>query len=61
MHPGPVPDCLQQLTQVEEMLIARACPIMSVYCKHGGQGRALCLRMYIGVFVVVASLSVLIL
>ena len=37
MHPGPVPDCLQRLTQVEEMLIARACPIMSVYCKHGGQ------------------------
>ena len=37
MHPGPVPHCLQQLTQVEEILIARACPIMSVYCKHGGQ------------------------
>ena len=25
------------LAQVEEMLIARACPIMSVYRKHGGQ------------------------
>ena len=37
MHPGSVPPCLQQLSQVEEMLIARACPIMSVYHKHGGQ------------------------
>ena len=37
MHPGPVPPCLQDLTQVEEMLIARACPIMCVFHKHGGQ------------------------
>ena len=37
MDPGRVPQCLQQMTQVEEMLIARACPIMSVYRKHGGQ------------------------
>ena len=37
MHPGDVPPCLQGLTQVEEMLIARACPIMRVYRKHGGQ------------------------
>ena len=37
MHPGDVPSCLQGLTQVEEMLIARACPIMCIYRKHGGQ------------------------
>ncbi len=37
MHPGPVPPELTGLTQVEEMLIARACPIMCVYRKHGGQ------------------------
>jgi hypothetical protein len=37
MHPGVVPPCLQNLTQVEEMLIARACPIMCVFHKHGGQ------------------------
>lgn len=37
MHPGVVPLCLQNLTQVEEMLIARACPIMCVFHKHGGQ------------------------
>ena len=37
MDPGPVPPCLLQLSQVEEMLIARACPIMCVYCKHGSQ------------------------
>lgn len=37
MDPGPVPPCLQQLSQVEEMLIACACPIMCVYHKHGGQ------------------------
>ncbi len=37
MHPGEVPPCLQGMTQVEEMIIARTCPIMSVYRKHGGQ------------------------
>jgi hypothetical protein len=37
MHPGNVPQCLQGLSQIEEMLIARACPIMTVYRKHGGQ------------------------
>lgn len=37
MHPGMVPPCLGGLTQVEQMLIARACPIMSIYRKHGGQ------------------------
>ena len=37
MNPGNIPDCLVGLTQVEEMLIARACPIMCVYRKHGGQ------------------------
>ena len=37
MHPGSVPECLQNLTQVEEMLIARVSPIMYVYKKHGGQ------------------------
>ena len=36
MYPGDVPTCLQGLTQVE-MLIASACPIMSIYRKHGGQ------------------------
>ena len=28
---------LQGLTDIEEMLIARGCPIMCVYRKHGGQ------------------------
>ena len=37
MDPGVVPPCLRQLSQVEEMLIARACLVMSVYRKHGGQ------------------------
>ena len=37
MHPGSVPECLQNLTQVEEMLIAQVSPIMYVYRKHGGQ------------------------
>ena len=35
--PGPVPIELQGLTQIEEMLIARALPIMRVYIKPGGQ------------------------
>ena len=37
MDPGVVPQCLENMTQIEEMLIARACPIMTVYRKHGGQ------------------------
>lgn len=37
MDPGNVPPCLRNLSQVEEMLIARASPIMSIYRKHGGQ------------------------
>lgn len=37
MDPREVPSCLEGMTQVEEMLIARACPIMTVYRKHGGQ------------------------
>ena len=39
MDPGLVPQQLQGLPQVEEMLIARLCPIMSMYPKHGGQRR----------------------
>ncbi|CAB4041007.1 ATP-dependent DNA helicase PIF1, partial [Paramuricea clavata] len=37
MIPSPQPVQLQGLTQVEEMLIARALPIMRVYIKPGGQ------------------------
>ena len=37
MIPSPVPHELQGLTQIEEMLIARALPIMRVYIKPGGQ------------------------
>ena len=37
MIPSPVPNELKDLTQVEEMLIARALPIMRVYMKPGGQ------------------------
>lgn len=37
MDPKSVPPCLRNLSQIEEMLIARACPIMSIYRKHGGQ------------------------
>ena len=37
MDPGVVPEQLRGLTQVEEMLISRVCPIMRVYRKHGGQ------------------------
>ena len=38
MDPGALPLELQGLTDIEEMLIARACPIMCVYGKHGGNG-----------------------
>ena len=37
MIPSPVPPELEGLTQIEEMLIARALPIMRVYIKPGGQ------------------------
>ena len=37
MDPGPVPLCLEGLTQVEQMLIARGCQVMCVYRKKGGQ------------------------
>ena len=37
MIPSPVPLVLEHLTQVEEMLIARALPITHVYLKPGGQ------------------------
>ncbi len=37
MIPSLVPHELQNLTQVEEMLIARTLPIMRVYIKSGGQ------------------------
>jgi len=37
MIPSKVPPELQGLTQVEEMLIARALPVISVYLKPGGQ------------------------
>ena len=38
MDPGSVPAELQGLSEVEELLIARAFPMMSIYRKHGGQG-----------------------
>ena len=37
MIPSPVPKELQGLTQIEEMLIAHAFPVISVYTKPGGQ------------------------
>ena len=37
MIPSSVPLELRNLTQIEEMLIARALPIMRVYIKPGGQ------------------------
>ena len=37
MIPSSVPPQLEGLTRVEEMLIARALPIMHVYIKPGGQ------------------------
>ena len=36
MIPSSVPNELQNLTRIEEMLIARALPIMRVYIKPGG-------------------------
>ena len=37
MIPGSVPSELQGLSQTEEMLIARALPVMRIYIKPGGQ------------------------
>jgi hypothetical protein len=37
MIPSAVPSVLENLTQIEEMLIARALPITHVYLKPGGQ------------------------
>src|SRR6185436_3185858 len=37
MDPGEVPEELQGLTEIEEMLIARVFPVMSVYRLRGGQ------------------------
>ena len=37
MIPSSVPSELQNLTQIEEILIARALPIMRIYIKLGGQ------------------------
>ena len=37
MDPGEVPDELQDLNEIEEMLIARVFPVMSVYKLRGGQ------------------------
>ncbi|CAG8753569.1 12071_t:CDS:1, partial [Rhizophagus irregularis] len=37
MNPGEVPDELQGFTEIEEMLIARIFPVMSVYRLRGGQ------------------------
>ena len=35
--PSAVPVALENLTQIEEMLLARVFPVMSVYTKPGGQ------------------------
>ena len=37
MDPGSVPAELQGLSEVQELLIARAFPILFIYHKHGGQ------------------------
>jgi len=37
MDPGEVPDDLQGLTEIEEMLIAQVFSIVSIYCLRGGQ------------------------
>ena len=37
MDPGDVPEELQDLTEIEEMLIAQIFPIVSVYCLREGQ------------------------
>ena len=40
MVPSPVPQPLQNFTQFEEMLIARAFPVIHVYTKPKGGQRA---------------------
>src|SRR6185436_6189817 len=35
--PGNVPEELQGLTQIEEMLIAQIFPVVLIYCLRGGQ------------------------
>ena len=40
MIPAELPKELEELTQTEEMLIARAFPVMNVYCKPRGGQRA---------------------
>ena len=37
MYPGEVPDKLKELSEIEEMLIAQVCAVMSVYRLRGGQ------------------------
>ena len=37
MNPDNVPEELQDLTEIEEMLIAQIFPVVSVYCLRGGQ------------------------
>ena len=39
MDPGEIPDELQDLTEVEEMLIAQVFPVMSIYRLREGQYR----------------------
>ena len=55
MDPGSVPDQLKGLTQAEEMLIAKGCPVMRVYRLKGGQrgygGHVVNLAQNIGDFV----------
>ena len=46
MLPGDVPPYLRGLSHIEEMLIARAYPIMAIYRKHGGQ-RGYCNRGHV--------------
>ena len=38
MDSGSIPAELQGLSEMEELLIVRVFPIMSIYRKHGGQG-----------------------
>jgi len=40
MIPSPIPEVLQGMSQVEEMLIARVMPFMNIYCKPRGRQRA---------------------
>ena len=55
MDPGSLPDQLKGLTQAEEMLIAKGCPVMRVYRLKGGQrgygGHVVNLEQNIGDFV----------